>query len=261
MAMRLNQKVALITSSQRGTCATTARLLAQAGARVMICGRNATQGQATVTEIQNNGGRASFVLADVASAADVQAAIDETIATYGRLDILFNCASRPHTHDSPLTDVSEAAWDRIVEVTLKGTFFCCQYALPFLQNSDEGIIINLIEQAEPPQAHAVTSTCHGGILSLTQAIAHQFSTHNVVANLIWLSPEPVIANPLTTEKILYAPHPATAEAASTDPDSTDPDSSGTSSTDAAFSTVADAIMYLASYDPQVCGYTLVVSQP
>lgn len=237
--MHLAHKVALVTSSRRGVCASTARLLAQAGARVMICGRNAAQGQATVSEIQKSGGRASFILADIASATDVQAAIDETIATYGRLDILFNCASSPHAHDSSLTTVSEAAWDRIVEVTLKGTFFCCQYALPFLQNTGSGIIINLIEQAEVPQSHAVAEMCHGGIQSITQAIACQFPTYRVAANLIWFSPQPVVANPLTSDKVLYAPLAAPA--------------------DSPFAEVADAISYLATGDSQLCGYTLVVN--
>mgnify|MGYP001794885502 CR=1 FL=1 len=237
--MRLSQKVALVTSSRRGVCASTARLLAQAGASVMICGRNATQGQATVTEIQSSGGRASFILADIASATDVQAAIDETIATYGRLDILFNCASSPHPHDSTLTTVSEAAWDRIVEVTLKGTFFCCQYALPFLQNAGSGIIINFIEQSEEPQAQAVAGICHGGILSMTQAIAHQFSTHRVAANLIWCSSQPSPSAPITSEKVIYAP--------------LDP-------SDSPFAEVTDAILYLATCEPQIYGYTLVVSE-
>ncbi|MEL7223293.1 MAG: SDR family oxidoreductase [Cyanobacteria bacterium J06576_12] len=241
--MRLNQKVALVTSSRTGVCSNTALLLAEAGASVMICGRNATQGQATVDEIQRSGGRASFVLADIASAADVQAAIDETIATYGRLDILFNCASGYYDYDRSLLTVSEAAWDRIVEVTLKGTFFCCQSALPFLQNAGSGVIINLIEQAETPESYAVNGICHGGIVSLTQAIAQQFSNAQVATNLIVLSPHPAVGTspvllPPAAQQILYAPLSAPA--------------------DAAFSGIAEAIMYLADCVDQVHGHTLVV---
>jgi len=236
--MRLSQKVALVTSSRRGVCATTARRLAQAGVSVMVCGRNATQGQETVAEIQSSGGRASFILTDTASATDVQSAIHETIATYGRLDILFNYASHPHPRDSAMAAVSEVAWDRIVEVTLKGTFFCCQYALPFLQTAGSGSIINLIEQAEMPKDHAVAAMCHGGIVSLTQAIAHQFSTHRVAANLVWVSPQSV-ASLIAADRVIYAPLSA----------------SGASP----FSEVGDAVMYLATDKAEVRGYTLVVN--
>lgn len=236
--MRLNQKVVLVTSSRRGVCSRTAQRLAQAGAKVMICGRNAVQGRATVAEIQDSGGRASFILADIASAADVQAAIDETIATYGRLDILFNCSS-PHPQDGAFSAVSEPTWDRIVEVMLKGPFFCCQHALPFLQNSGSGMIINFVEQAEVPQENAVANLCHGGILSITQAIAHQFSTHRVTANLIWFAPQPTAVIPIPTDKVIGAPPSASAAVP--------------------FADVADAILYLATSEAPVCGYTLVVN--
>lgn len=204
--MRLNQKVALITSSSLGICADTAKQLAKEGAKVMICGRNATQGLATVKQIRSEGGRASFVLADIAIAADVQAAIDETIATYGRLDILFNEASGLHPRDSLFLEVTETVWDRVVESTLKGTFLCCQYALPFLQQARQqassGTIINLIQATPNPQIYSVATICQGGIVAMTHAMTQQFEASSVTANLIWanqpaestLTPPP---NPLT----------------------------------------------------------------
>ncbi|MEL7349974.1 MAG: SDR family NAD(P)-dependent oxidoreductase [Cyanobacteria bacterium P01_A01_bin.116] len=190
--MRLNQKVALITSSSLGICADTAKQLAKEGAKVMICGRNATQGLATVKQIRNEGGRASFVLADIAIAADVKAAIDETIATYGRLDILFNEASGLHPRDSLFLEVTETVWDRVVESTLKGTFLCCQYALPFLQQarqqaSSSGTIINLIQATPNPQIYSVATICQGGIVAMTHAMTQQFEASSVTANLIWAS--------------------------------------------------------------------------
>ncbi len=258
--MRLNQKVALVTSSGSGVCASTAQQLAREGAKVMLCGRNAAQGLATVKQIRREGGRASFVLADIALAADVQAAIDETIATYGRLDILFNHASSRYPRDGLLMDVSEAVWDRGVEMMLKGTFFCCQYALPFLQQSGSGTIINFVEKIPNSEARSVAAICQGGVLAMTGAIAQQFSSNAVTANLIWaslpagdvsdvstaisgkstLEPTNLPAGAgLMMEQILYGPV----------------------SSDRPFSGIDEAVMYLACHGTTLHGSALVVNAP
>ncbi|NJM98854.1 MAG: SDR family NAD(P)-dependent oxidoreductase [Phormidesmis sp. RL_2_1] len=187
---RLAQKVALITSSSSGICASTAKQLASEGAKVMICGRNGAKGMATVRHIRSQGGRASFTLADTAIPADAQAVIDETIATYGRLDILFNNANSSHAQDGAVLNVSEAAWDRVSEAVLKGTFFCCQYALPFLQQSGSGTIINLIEQSHESEMRSVNVICQGGIVALTKALAQQSRALTTTANLIWATQHP-----------------------------------------------------------------------
>jgi NAD(P)-dependent dehydrogenase (short-subunit alcohol dehydrogenase family) len=238
--MRLDKKVALVTSSRPGICASTAQQLAKEGAKVMICGRNAAQGRATVTQIQNDGGRASFILTDTAIAADVQAAIDETIATYGRLDILFNNASSSHAQDGSLLEVSEAVWDRVIETTLKGTFLCCQYALPFLQQSGNGTIINLIEQAPAQPAQSVAVICQGGIMAMTEAIAQQFSASAVTANIIWATHTPAIALSLQMQHILNGPARPSPDSLS---DSVDAVSDAP---DPAFTDIAEAVMYLAT---------------
>lgn len=189
---KLTNKVALVTSSRAGICAESAHQLACVGVSVVICGLNASQGNATVAEIQRSGGRARFILTDVALVADVQATINETIATFGRLDILLNFASDDHERDGSLLEVSETTWDRIAETTLKGMFLCCQYALPFLQQSDSGRIINLVEQTSSPQSRSVASICQGGVLAMTYVIAQQFSAQNVSVNLVWVT-QPTLA--------------------------------------------------------------------
>ncbi|MGC1308389.1 MAG: SDR family NAD(P)-dependent oxidoreductase [Phormidesmis sp.] len=247
-AMRLSEKVALVTSSSPGICASIARQLASEGACVMICGRNATQGLATVTRIRDRGGRASFTLSDTSVIADAQAAIDETIATYGRLDILFNHANARSSPDGALLEISETVWDRVVETTLKGTFFCCQYALPFLQHSGSGTIINLIEQTptQPPsQTRSATAICQGGVMAMTRAIAQQFPAQHVTANLIWAMPSSTAlaaqAFPLNlATSIIYGP-------------SEDPEAPAR-----AFGDIAEAVMYLAINGETLHGATLVV---
>lgn len=246
----LSNKVALVTSSAPGLCVQTAKQLAQAGARVIVCGRDAHQGLSTIKEIRKSGGRATFVLADIAITADVQSVIDETIATYGRLDILFNNVSNSYARDSLLMDVSELVWDRLIDPLLKGTFFCCQYALPVLQQSGGGTIINLIEQTPESPNDSVSMICQGGAMALTSAIAHQFAASPVTTNLIWVSPTSAAPMPLS----LLSPQVITSLPAESRP----------------FNSAAEAILYLAhngtapvedisSECDRIDGATLVVS--
>jgi NAD(P)-dependent dehydrogenase (short-subunit alcohol dehydrogenase family) len=250
---RLDQKVALVTSSAPGICAETAILLAKAGAKVIVCGRNANQGLATVKQIRSEGGRATFVLADIAVIADVQSVIDETIATYGRLDILFNNVSNSYAQDGLVADVSESVWDRVIEPLLKGTFFCCQYALPFLQQSSSGTIINLIEKTPDSCDDSVSAVCQGGVLALTGAIAQQFAASAVTANVIWAAP--LEADPLDIHLLLSGviTQPIAAAEAVTDPEDAslaDP---------RPFSSIAEAIMYLACHGNRLHGRALLVN--
>ncbi|MEM6449429.1 MAG: SDR family NAD(P)-dependent oxidoreductase [Cyanobacteria bacterium P01_D01_bin.105] len=233
----LENKVALVTSSSPGTCADMAKLLASAGAKVVICGRNANQGLATVRQIRQGGGRATFVLADIAVIADVRAMIDETIATYGRLDILLNNVSNSYAQDAPLPDVSESVWDRIIEPLLKGTFFCCQLSIPFLQQCDGGTIINLIEKTPGLQGRSVSNICQGGTVAMTSAIAQQFNSSAVTANLICVTPlASDISRDLLLSKIVIA----------------------NPNVDKPFASVGDAVMYLAQEGHTLRGAALLV---
>lgn len=218
----------------------------------MVCGRNARQGLATVKQIRSDGGRATFVLADIAVIADVQSVIDETIATYGRLDILFNNVSNSYAQDSLLAEVSESMWDRLIEPLLKGTFFCCQHALPFLQQSSGGTIINLIEKTPASRDDSVSAICQGGVLALTGAIAQQFTASTVTANMIWAAPaifsaaEPIEFSALADislllSEVLIGPKGAL---------------NGNP-----FADTAEAIMYLACHGSDVHGAALLVNTP
>ena len=90
--MRLDGRVALITGGTSGIGKATALLFAREGARIVITGRDASRGQAVVDEIMRGGGAAIFVAADVRVAVDCWRAVDTTVKTFGRIDILFNNA-------------------------------------------------------------------------------------------------------------------------------------------------------------------------
>ena len=248
--MTLSPKVALVTSSSAGTCDRMAQRFACAGVKVMICGRNAAQGRATVAQIRADGGSASFTLADIAVLSDVQAAIDETIATYGRLDILFNYVSGLHSSDGELAQVSESVWDRVMETALKGTFFCCQYALPFLRQSGNGTVINTIEQLVAPEAfRSMASICSSGLAAITQEIAQQYSDRHVSANLVFATPSDR-PPPTLSGRILYGPVTSPIDPI---------EHLATSPSSRPFVSLEEAVMYLAQRGKDLQGTTLMVN--
>ncbi len=108
---KLSDKVALVTGGTSGIGKTTATEFARAGAKVVLSGRREKEGANVVAEIQQLGGAAAFIRADVAKDADVKAMVDFTIATYGRLDIAFNNAGVEWI--GPLDQATEAEYRRI----------------------------------------------------------------------------------------------------------------------------------------------------
>src|SRR5712671_3226057 len=118
--MRLKDKVALITGGTSGIGEATALLFSKEEARVAITGRNRERGAAVVQQIKLQGGDALFIRADVSLSADCRRAVDETVRTFGRLDILFNNAGVFYPQTA--LECSEQEWDQQIDVNLKGTF-------------------------------------------------------------------------------------------------------------------------------------------
>jgi len=146
---RLKGKVAIITGSAMGIGKATALKFAREGAKVVVCDVAADAGQAVVDEIAAMGGEAFFVAVDVTSAESVQALVDATVTRWGRVDILVNNAGI--TRDALLVKVkdgeivdqmSEAAFDAVVNVNLKGVFLCTRAVAPVMIRQGSGVILN-----------------------------------------------------------------------------------------------------------------------
>jgi NAD(P)-dependent dehydrogenase (short-subunit alcohol dehydrogenase family) len=197
--MRLANKVALITGAGSGIGRESALLFAQAGAQVAVCDLSVPSGEETVSLIRQAGGQAIFVQADVAKAADVQAAIASTEKAYGRLNVLFNNAGIFHADDGSVLETEEAVWDLTININLKGVFWGCKYGIPALLRAGGGSIINtasfvaLIGAATSQVAYTASK---GGVLAMTREIAVEFARQNIRANS--LCPGPV-ETPLLAE--------------------------------------------------------------
>ena len=136
--MRLADKVAIVTGSTAGIGKGSAELFAREGAKVVVSGRTVDAGEQVVAGIRASGGEAIFVKADVSIATDVQRLVNETVAAYGKLDVLFNNAG---TGSKGLTaDESEESWDRCMTINLKSVFLGIKYAVPeMIRNGGTGL--------------------------------------------------------------------------------------------------------------------------
>src|SRR5215467_6802608 len=138
--MRLKDKVALITGGTSGIGEATALLFAREGAEVAITGRNQKRGAAVVERMQKEGSGGIFVRADVSVAGDCRRAVEETVAEFGRLDILFNNAGVFYPQTA--LECSEREWDEQIDINLEGTFLKSKFVLPGMIARRSGVIVN-----------------------------------------------------------------------------------------------------------------------
>ncbi len=140
MNFDFTNKVVLVTGGTSGIGKTTAIAFAKAGAKVVLSGRRAAEGEAVVAEIKASGGAARFVRADVAVEADVQNLIEQTVAAFGRLDIAFNNAGVEWL--GPIGSITEADYRRVADINIWGTIASLKYEIPAMLKSNGGAIVN-----------------------------------------------------------------------------------------------------------------------
>jgi len=179
-----DRKIALVTGASKGIGSDIARALAHAGARVALGARAVAALEGLAAEINAAGGEAIAVSIDVANVADIDGAVAAIHERFGRLDILVNNAGLGANH--PAEDVTEADWDEMMNVNLRGLFFCCRAAGRIMLEQGSGRIINMSSQAGVVgiRDHAVYSASKGGLNMLTKVLALDWSERGVNVNAI-----------------------------------------------------------------------------
>jgi 3-oxoacyl-[acyl-carrier protein] reductase len=170
--MRLDGKVALITGAGSGIGRASARLFAREGARVAVVDLDGDRAKETAREIEQAGGQALALAADVSRAADNEAAVRETVARWTRLDVFFANAGVPQ-RPTPVEDVDEATFDRIMAVNVKGVFLGVRAAAPVMKRQKGGVILVTASTSaiRPRPGVQCYSASKGAVVTLVKSLA------------------------------------------------------------------------------------------
>ena len=183
--MKLEGKVALITGASSGMGRAMALLFAKEGAKVSVVDVSTAGGQEVVDLIKRDGGIAQFINADVTKASDVEQMTKVTVNAYTKLDILVNNAGVPMKF-TPIDEVDEELWDKIMAVNVKGIFLGCKYAVPLMKKQGRGVIINTASIAGVRARPGLNAYCasKGGAILLTKAVAIELAPYGIRVNSI-----------------------------------------------------------------------------
>jgi 2-dehydro-3-deoxy-D-gluconate 5-dehydrogenase len=176
----LTGKVAIVTDGALGIGQAIACRLAEAGASVMIADVNLEAAQDTAKQIQVRGGMAKVTQADASSVRDAKRTVEETVQALGRLDILTNT---PLVYPiATALEVTEALWDKALDITFKGLFFYSQAAAQEIVH--EGHAGKIINVASPTGHLQHFDASKAGVVTITGALALEFGPHNISVNAI-----------------------------------------------------------------------------
>jgi NAD(P)-dependent dehydrogenase (short-subunit alcohol dehydrogenase family) len=183
--MRLADKVAIITGAASGMGAATARRFGKEGAKVVIADMLEEEGRAVADGINKAGGKAMFMALNVTDEAGWKTVVDATVKAFGKLDILVNNAGISGSATNDLLD--SALWHRLMEVNSTGTFLGTAAAIPAMQKSGGGSIVNLSSISGvvgQTMVHMGYNASKGAVRTMTKATAVQFGKDNIRCNSV-----------------------------------------------------------------------------
>ena len=192
--MRLANKVILVTGAASGMGRVATRMFVEQGAKVIAADLNEAGLQATLDDLDAGLREAVHPVAgSVAKSDDVKRMVDEGVARFGKLNVLYNNAGIMPNDDTSVIETSEEMWETVLDVNLKSIFLCCKHGIPKMIEAGGGSIINiasfvaLVGCTVPQDAYTASK---GGVLSLTRSMAVQYGKQGVRANAI--CPGPVL---------------------------------------------------------------------
>ena len=182
---QLDGKVALVTGASKGIGEAIARGLAEFGARVVVSSRKQEAVDAVAGAFQADGLQAIGIAANMSSIEDIHALIDNTQDAYGGIDIIVNNAAVNPVF-GPIQDTDQRAFDKIIDVNLKGPFELCKKAYPILRQRGGGSIIHIssIGGLKPEAGIGIYSVSKAALVNLTQAMAQEWGADNIRVNAI-----------------------------------------------------------------------------
>jgi 3-oxoacyl-[acyl-carrier protein] reductase len=191
--MLLEGRVAIVTGGAKGMGRAICERFAQEGAKVTIADISMPEAEETLRLVEAAGSKGLVVKCDVTSGEQVKEMVAATINAFGKLDILVNNAGAvvgAHGKPTNLEVLTEDAWDRVVDLNLKGVFLCSKAAVPYMKANGYGKIVNLssLGAISPPSPHPHYHAAKAGVLGLTYDMAGELGPHNIYVNAIMPGP-------------------------------------------------------------------------
>jgi len=178
------EKSIIVTGGAGGICSEICRGMAADGLSVVVADYAKEAAEQTAAEIRQSGGEATAVQVDVGNQESVGAMMSQAIAKYGSIDYIFNGAGiMPRT---PVVDMPEEEWDRVLRINLKGTFLCSQAAARHMIPKKQGRILGIASgrgvAGQARAAHYAASKA--GVIAFTKSLAVELASHNITVNCV-----------------------------------------------------------------------------
>jgi 3-oxoacyl-[acyl-carrier protein] reductase len=187
----LKDKVCLITGAARGLGEAIARRFLDAGARLMLWDLNGEAAEKLAVSLDPSGRRVLAQRVDVTAEGEVQAAMDQAVEHFGRIDVLVNCAGI--IKHLPIEQMSLEAFESVLRVNLTGTFLCCRAVVPVMKKQGKGKIVNIASlggRTGRPGIGVNYAASKAGVIGLTQTLAREAGLAGIYVNAI--APGPIL---------------------------------------------------------------------
>lgn len=182
--MVFKDKVVIVTGAGAGIGRAAAEAFARKGAGVAAADLDPGSGEETVSLIAKEGGKAVFIRVDVTDPAGVKNMVEEVKKNFGTIDILVNNAGIHFKGD--VVETPEEAWDKVMDVNLKGAYLCCHFVVPVMLEKGGGVIVNVASEAGMVgiAGQAAYNVSKAGLISLTQSMAVDFASRGIRVNAV-----------------------------------------------------------------------------
>ena len=180
--MRFSNSVCVVSGGGSGIGRTTCQRFAAEGAKVVVVDLKEKHGNETVKTIRDAGGEAIFAKADVSNAAEVQAAIKAAVDKWARIDVIVNDAGMMTF--TPILDLADEDWDRVMAVNLRSVFLFCKYGVPYMPAGGSIVNISSVHAHETTKNVVPYASSKGGMEAFTRGFSEELASQKIRINCV-----------------------------------------------------------------------------